>query len=449
MTADGLTMFFASDMKGGQGGTDIWMTEFTNNAWSKPTNLGPNVNTRGNEMFPFIHPDGLFFFASDGHQGLGGLDVLYTDLAKGNAGAVKNPGAPINSGADDFSLVLNNEMTRGYFATNRKGGKGDDDIMMFDLSAPFGGSIVLIGTAIDAMTREPLANAHIDLKDHSGVVVTSVVTGPDGAYSFPLEADQQVGLTGSLEDYRKEHAKASTVGMKDMDTTLVRDLLLYPENALALVVRVKNAKTGEQLDGVDVQVLEANGGKEVIGGRTGAQGDIRSVLEGIAPGDELQYKVILSKKGFVPEEKMYRRKVEAVGEVLVLEDLVPLEVGGDLAKLIDINPIYFDLNKFNIRPDAAVELQKIIDVMNEYPTMVIELGSHTDSRGSDAYNESLSDKRAKSSAAYIVSKGIAETRITGKGYGEVKLVNHCKNGVKCSKADHQANRRTEFIILKM
>ena len=126
-----------------------------------------------------------------------------------------------------------------------------------------------------------------------------------------------------------------------------------------------------------------------------------------------------------------------------------IEVGMDVGKVIEINPIYFDLGKCNIRPDAATELDKIVSVLNDNPAMVIELGSHTDRRGSDASNLSLSDKRAKSSAAYIVSKGIPKARIQGKGYGEKKLLNRCTNGVKCSEEEHQLNRRTEFIIVKM
>jgi outer membrane protein OmpA-like peptidoglycan-associated protein len=451
LTADGLTMFFTSDMKGGYGGTDIWMTEFTNGSWSKPTNLGPNVNTPGNEMFPFIHSSGVFFFSSDGQKGLGGMDVVYTNLEKGNSQRIKNPGAPINSGADDFGLVLNEEMTRGYFVTNRPGGKGSDDIMLFDLTAPFGGVIALEGAIIDASNGNPLADVRVDLMDTSGGadILMSTMTDASGKYRFQLEADKQYALHGSLEEYRNEHVALQTEGLKDQDTTLLVDLNMYPENALSLVVSVKNSKTAELLEGVDVEVSDLSSGNQVLRGRTDEQGSIRSVLEGVVPGDELEYAVSIAKKGFAPEDRIYRRKVESIGEVMVIEDMVPIEVGGDLAKLIDIEPIYFDVSKSDIRPDAAVELDKIVGIMNEYPDMIIELGSHTDSRGSDSFNATLSDKRAKSSAAYIVSKGIAQNRITGKGYGESKLVNRCKNGVKCSKEEHQENRRTEFIIIGM
>lgn len=451
ITADGLTMFFTSDMPGGQGGTDIWMTEFINGDWSTPTNLGPNVNTPGNEMFPFIHPSGLFFFASDGHKGLGGLDVLFTNLEKGNSTAIRNPGGPINSGADDFGLVMNDEMTRGYFVTNREGGKGNDDIMLFDLAAPFAGVLKIQGIAKDGTTGAPLPNVRVDIleKSNGNEVVGSVTTGTDGIYEFTVDADKLYQLDGTLDKFRSDTETVGTAGLNDMDSTMVSELVLFPENALTLVVNVKNSKTQDLLEDVDVQVSEMVSGDLVISGRTDGDGSIRTVLQGVAPGDELQYRVKLGKKGFAPEERMYRRKIESVGEVLVLEDLVPIEVGGDLAKLINLNPIYFDVSKHDIRPDAAAELDKIVKVMMEYPNMVIELGSHTDSRGSDAYNESLSDKRAKSSAAYIVSKGVDGDRITGKGYGEGRLVNECSNGVRCTKAQHQENRRTEFIVVKM
>ena len=165
------------------------------------------------------------------------------------------------------------------------------------------------------------------------------------------------------------------------------------------------------------------------------------------------YNIVLEKEGYFGKTVTYNILFDKPGVYKIHENLDltldKLEVGGDVSNLIEINPIYFDFNKSNIRPDAALELDKIVKVMTDYPGIEIELGSHTDSRGSDSYNRKLSDRRAKASARYIKERISNPERITGKGYGESKLLNECKNGVKCSDEAHQENRRTEFIITKL
>jgi outer membrane protein OmpA-like peptidoglycan-associated protein len=219
-------------------------------------------------------------------------------------------------------------------------------------------------------------------------------------------------------------------------------------------LHVTNARTGEPLPEVMAQAIDVPGGNlEVIKGSTDAMGDLRQALLGRAIDDSLVFRVRLTKQGFFPKKGLFLYTVDQSGEVAMhqIMDLAmePIEIGAEVGKAISVNPIYFDLGKWNIRPDAATELDKVVTVMNENPTMEIELGSHTDSRGSDKANLALSDKRAKSSAAYIMTKGIARERIKGKGYGESKLLNDCGNNAKCKEEDHQLNRRTEFIITKM
>ncbi len=185
---------------------------------------------------------------------------------------------------------------------------------------------------------------------------------------------------------------------------------------------------------------------------TDATETFTDVIKNKNPGQKLEYSVKYEKDGYINVEKEYSIELGINTIIDIQEKLQLLEVGTDIAKVIQINPIYFYLAKWNIRPDAAKELDKIVKVMQENPTMSIELGSHTDCRSSKSSNIKLSSKRAKSSAAYIVGKGIKKYRIVGKGYGEDKLINKCECEGKvmtlCTEDEHQANRRTEFLITK-
>jgi len=220
---------------------------------------------------------------------------------------------------------------------------------------------------------------------------------------------------------------------------------------------VTDAKNKNPLDYVSVKIVDLTTNNAYADFKTPTTGDFYKALEDVKLGDKLAFKIELERKGYLSKTVTYNKTINKSGQINIHEEidltLNKLEIGGDLAKMIDIKPIYFDLGKYNIRPDAAIELEKIVKVMNEYPTMYIELGSHTDCRSSYESNMKLSDNRAKSSAEYIKQKISNPERISGKGYGETKLLNGCAcEGTvksKCTEAEHQANRRTEFIILKI
>jgi len=211
------------------------------------------------------------------------------------------------------------------------------------------------------------------------------------------------------------------------------------------------------LSEVKVTILDKTTSKIVYDGTTAKTGDFSKALENIQMNQTLNYSITLKKDGFLTKTADFSKLVTTPGVINVHEkldiSLTKVEVGLDLAKLIDIKPIYFDRNKFNIRTDASIELDKIVKVLNEYPTMVIELGSHTDCRGTILQNASLSDSRAKASAEYIKKKITNPDRINGKGYGESKLKTDCpcEGTVKstCTEEQHQENRRTEFLIIKI
>ena len=206
-----------------------------------------------------------------------------------------------------------------------------------------------------------------------------------------------------------------------------------------------------------VTITDKKSGAVVFEGKTSQAGDFSKALENVKLNETLNYTVTLKKEGYLTKTVDFSKLVTKLEVINIHENLdvslTKIEVGSDLAKLVDVKPIYFDMSKYNIRKDAAVELDKIVKIMNEYPSMIIELGSHTDCRGTIQQNQTLSDNRAKASADYIKSKITNPERISGKGYGEAKLVSDCPcEGTvksKCSEEEHQKNRRTEFIIIKL
>ena len=454
LSPDGKILYFASNMEGGFGGTDIYKSVKKDlGVWTQPENLGNKINTEGNEMFPFYHPNGVLFFASDGHVGLGGLDVFVSQIKSEGYGKAVNIGYPANTSKDDFAFVLNKEMKSGYLSSNRVGGKGNDDIYAFNLLKPFVFGKIIRGIAKDKEDKALQASVVV-LRDENGKEVEKITTGNDGAYSFSVDADKNFKLTGNKDKYFEGANKANTFGKEDVVTA---DVVLEKDPGLSLYGLISDAKTKEPLEGVNVLLIDNMTGKEVINQATPASGDFRRPLTDKKIKDRLSYQIKLSKAGYLSKAVVFNTEIVKEGEIKVHEalnvTLEKIEVGADLAKLIDIKPIYFDLSKYNIRKDAAIELDKIVKVMNENPSMEVELGSHTDCRSSAASNMALSDKRAKASAEYVKMKITKPERIYGKGYGESHLINkcECEGAVKipCTEQEHQANRRTEFKITKM
>jgi outer membrane protein OmpA-like peptidoglycan-associated protein/tetratricopeptide (TPR) repeat protein len=449
-SSDGKWLYFASDMPGGFGGVDLYKIPLNaDGSFGEPINLGERINTEGNEMFPTFHESGMLFYSSDGKAGLGGLDLFVVQVKEdGSVGKQMNVGAPINSSRDDFSFSLNKDMTYGYFASNREEGKGDDDIYFFEMLKPFNFGKILQGVAKDKKGNI-LAETKVNLLDDKGNVIESIVTGEKGNYSFLVEENKKYQLVGSKEKYFEGTNTASTFTDEQV---VYADVALQKDPGLSLYALVVDKKTKQPLENVKMTIIDNLTGKETVY-YTPASGDYRNALANKQINDRGSYNITLEKSGYFGKTVTFNTLFDKPGvyEIHKSLDLTldKLEVGGDISKLIEINPIYFDFNKANIRPDAALELDKIVKVMNDYPGMVIELGSHTDSRGSDAYNIKLSDRRAKSSAQYIKEQITNPSRIYGKGYGETKLINQCSNGVKCTDEEHQENRRTEFIIIKL
>lgn len=362
LNPDESKLYFSSDMPGTLGLSDIFVVDINEDgSFGEPENLGDNINTEGRENFPFISQESELFFSSNGHIGLGGLDIFVSVIKEdGGYGEVFNLGRPVNSSKDDFSFIINNDLKKGFFASNRDGGKGEDDIYISNQIQDLITSCkqYIDGKVTDVNSNEILEGVTVELFDENLDKIDSTLTNKDGVYEFTLDCDKKYIVRVSKDEF----------------------------------------ETSEEM-------LEA--------------------------GSEFEKNVPLA----VTIEEGDNLGIEKAG------------MGDDLSDLLQLDPIYFDLDKFNIRNDAAVELQKVLAVLKKYPSMKIDIRSHSDSRGKDQYNLYLSDKRAKSTAQYLIDNGISASRVSGKGYGETQLMNDCANGVDCTEEEHALNRRSEFIIL--
>lgn len=459
LSPDGQYLYFASDMPGGVGGADIYRVSVaTDGSFGKPENLGKEINTEGQDMFPWMSQEGYLFFSSDGRVGLGGLDIfVMIPNANGDVSKVLNVGKPVNSQKDDFAFTMLNDGKNGYFSSNREGGQGDDDIYAYQLIKPFKVDLFVAGIVTQKGSGVILKNAELLLQNEKGEILATLKSDENGAFSFPIEPDKDYQIVAKQTDYFDDKSVFSTKNLPDGTEKVQQDIDLEKDPGLALYALVTDGATKDPLEGVNIVIVDNVSKSVLIDQTTGASGDALKGLSEKKVNDQLSYTISLSKQGYLTKTVQFATKITQPGVINVHEKLDltldKIEAGLDLATIIDIKPIYFDLGKSIIRKDAAIELDKIIKVMNDYPTMEIELGSHTDCRGSIASNEALSDKRAKASAAYIQSKIKNPERIYGKGYGEAKLKNDCgcEGPVKskCSEEAHQENRRTEFIIIKM
>jgi outer membrane protein OmpA-like peptidoglycan-associated protein/tetratricopeptide (TPR) repeat protein len=458
VSLDGKSLFFASDMPGGMGGADLYRAPINEDgSVGTPINLGKDINTEGQEMFPWISPDGLFFFSSNGHVGLGGLDVfvMTMDEKSFSFDNLTNVGRPMNSQNDDFAISFNQDGKTGYFSSNRADGKGDDDIYAFTLTKPFIFKVKLTITVADNNTNQILPDSKVYLKDEAGNIIQTAVVDVNGKVTFEIEPKKSYNITASKNEYTDNVASIliDNLTSNTIDATVKLDKM----KGVSLYGLISDKNTKELIQDATVSIIDKNTGRVVFEGNTSKEGDFSKALENVKVNETLNYTVAIKKEGYLSKTVDFSTLIKTL-DVVNLNDnldvsLTKIEVGSDLAKLVDVKPIYFDKSKYNIRKDAALELDKIVKIMNDYPTMIIELGSHTDCRGSIEQNQTLSDNRAKASANYIKSKITNPERISGLGYGEAKLVSDCpcEGTVKstCSEDEHQKNRRTEFIIIKL
>ncbi|WP_338873250.1 carboxypeptidase regulatory-like domain-containing protein [Spirosoma sp. SC4-14] len=453
LSRDEQLLYFVSDMPGGLGGTDIYVSRYLNGQWGRPVNLGPTVNTKGNELFPFIDDANNLYFSSDGRGGLGGLDIFYAPLSNGlTARSIEHLDAPINSREDDFGLITDASRRAGYFSSNRQ--DGSDDIYRFIRESSLYGCRDLTIRLYDSSTDMPLDSVDIVVKSKAeGRPDQTITTDQNGLVRICLEANNAFTFQASRDGYINSTVGFTTRALTDdqpsrleismMKPTVIMDTIPErPAPATALTrsrIRgiVKSERDGKPIEGVTVRLRnECNRSqREYV---TGPDGRYSFDLD---PGCD--YTLVASKPEFGTNTNRIKRLPKKEKPKELSADLRMLSVGD----VITIDNIYYDLDRYSLRPDASRELDRLVATMRKYPSLVIEIRSHTDSRGDATHNKILSTERAKAVANYLNSKGISRKRMVAIGMGETQLVNNCTDGVICTEAEHQRNRRTEFKVI--
>jgi outer membrane protein OmpA-like peptidoglycan-associated protein/tetratricopeptide (TPR) repeat protein len=517
LAPDGKTMVFASEIAGGQGGSDLYITKLENGGWTTPQNLGAEINSPGDELFPFITSTGMLWFASNGHPGLGGLDIFYSSSdAKGRWANVKNPGGPLNSARDDFSICFDNR-GQGYFASNRQGGKGDDDIYHFQRIIPL--EIIVVNQE----TGEPVQGVGVRMLSSSGTE-SLLNTDAQGKATSYLDWGKSYKFEGGKEGYRAGTAQLDGTADQSVGGREVR-LSLYKYPTVTIDGSASAEKNNQPISDANVRLVGEQREKAFVsdlkgkfGGAAdtasiytaivqktgympaiqefetyGAKGDLivpvwvslreggsvlvegtvvdkstgaalpQTHIRAISPENEVvsgpnksrkdgkfwlvidrtkTADLLASRDGYfsarvsMPDNKLL--KADSVAFVTV--EMVPAKVG-ELVKII-----YYDYRESILTPKAKGNLDEIVYFLLDNPAAVVELSAHTDSRGSDEFNSTLSEARAKAAVDYVISRGVGVDRIKAKGYGRSQLANDCVEGKECTDAQHGENRRTEIRV---
>ena len=345
-------LYFSSDMPGSVGSFDIYYVEVNGDSFGEPINMGESINTKHREQFPFVSKENILYFASSGHEGLGGLDIFMTYLKDDDNSTPMNLGNTINSGLDDFGFVLKGSFEKGYFSSNRD---GTDKIYAFQRKENKR-TYIVEGDVRDKNTKAILPGTKITLLNEDGSIADETFVDDDGRYVLETEPNKKYKIEGYRDFY---------------------------------------IPTTEDFNTSDEGKIELN----------------------------------------------IELEIESYDDA---EEIVVTKVDGYI--YIELENIYFDLDKWDIKPQAAKTLDVLVDLLKKYPRMEIQLGAHTDSRSSEAYNLKLSNNRARSTLEYLVANGIDAKRLRSKGFGESQPLVNC--GDNCTEDEHAINRRCEFIILK-
>jgi outer membrane protein OmpA-like peptidoglycan-associated protein len=428
LSPDNKTLYFVSDMPGGYGETDIYKSEWVNGNWGKPVNLGPTINTSGKEMFPYVDKSGVLYFSSNGHSGYGGLDIYAAEQISTGEYKIINLGTPLNSSYDDFGLVFDTDKLSGYFTSNRPGGKGDDDNYSFKIS-----KIELRVNTLEKITSRILPGSKVSLTNSKGIVQDTQIADKNGAVSFSVGLGENYKILAEKDNFNPEQ-KTITIKGSLFDYVQNEDLYLR-QNASYLTIEVIDKETGLIIPNALVDVSQ---GKYSEADFEDNNGIVKLKLNA-----ETDYSFFVSAEGYFEKTEKFSSKGKEIGDYTMTVELDKISAG----KQFVLEDLYYDLNKYNIRPDAALVLDKLVKILADNPSVRIEIGSHTDSRSPAQYNMWLSQKRSESVVDYLVSKGIDRSRLVPKGYGESQLINKCADGVPCSEMEHQANRRTVIEIL--
>ena len=486
LTKDDKLMYFVSDMPGGFGGTDVYVVQYNGGTFGTPVNLGPEINTAGNEMFPYVDERGNLYFSSDGHPGLGDLDIFYAQLTDGSKlkGKIKNLGTPVNSSKDDFGFIADGERKMGYLSSNRKRGGTDDDIYRFTRECDEKPDCQEIQVIVyDVESKMPLDNADVAVTVDGNTEMKK--TDSNGTFKVCLEEGKDYEFKASREGYQPNTVNFSTKTETDQ-TTLDIPLSRVKEVAADSTANVGTATT----DGSSTVATTTEGGTVVDGATQGYQGTTGNAIpcpttktirgrvtankdkrplsgvnvtlknecdgsvQSFVTGEDgryqfdicegCDYSIEAAKENFGSRGNKIK-KLGKGGPKTINANLSMFEEGDVVA----IENIYYDYGKCNIRADASRELDKLAIMLKRYKNMRVEIRSHTDSRATTEFNQKVSEGRSQAVKKYLMKRGISGSRLEASGYGESQLLNECADGVECTEEQHSANRRTEFKVIQL
>jgi len=425
LSEDNKRLYFSSNMPGGIGGNDIYVSFDENGKWGKPVNLGPEINTPGDEMFPYISDDSTLYFASDGWGGFGSLDIF---RALGHDSVFISPynlGFPINTNKDDFALVINEEERSGYFSSDREGGKGFDDIYAFNVK-----SFKIHARVLELFQKEPIPEVLASLINIDGDTIDQRYSDEKGRFQMELPFDSEYTIKLTKDEYTQyEYIHLSTLDRKSgIDSP---DYYMWKHELFSAGIIFNNET---HIPMPNVLVMLHNQTDNVIDSTfTDDQG---KYVFPLLP--DKSYEVVADKEGYLADTlPVITNRVQ---EGTILNDFV-LE-----SEFIEKVFVYFDFDKSNVKSRFYPDLNRMVDLLNKYPDTRFSIGAHADARGSNAYNQALSERRANSVKRYMIAKGIDPLRIDTRGFGELLIINRCVDGVNCQEIEHSINRRAELKV---
>ena len=455
VSPDGKMIFFVSDKESGYGKRDIYFMENKNGAWSEPKNIGGTINSVWDEDSPFMGLDNnVLYFSSNDSTSMGEFDVFMTVLDENGIWSTPvNLGYPINSVGDDLFYTHTADGKKAYLSSFRKGGKGEKDVYRINVNSNVRNIAFLNGEIVHSQNKQIPEESYIEITCLNCDDKNTTTLKPrirDGIFLSKLEKCKEYELAYYYNDqttdpYTDKFSTNCDLAYEEIYKRVLLDeenQVIIPFFEYLLEGIVADRKSGEMIP--NAKVLFSIGDEEAERLTTDSLGAfISALVDRKSFGYKLDYTVTVSAEGYLLATYEFNTTLGADSLISLTYLLDKKEIGTDLGPFM----IYYNFDKFDIREDAMVELNKVVKIMNENPEVKIELGSHTDCRGSSSYNLRLSKKRAKSAAGYIAERITNPDRIISKGYGESKLINDCNCSSRCSKEDHQFNRRTEFIII--
>ncbi len=433
LSIDEKYLFFSSDRPGGFGGMDLYVSKRKGSDWDEPVNLGPEINTAGNELFPYMHADSTFLFASDGRDGIGGLDIFWAKWDGSKLGEAKNMGAPVNSSSDDFGVAFDKKTHYGYFSSNRETRSIDDDIYSFRRMLKVRGIVVEKGTDI------PVDAATVKLKN-SKKNELAIETKADGKFEFPVDYDETYMVEGFKEMWSRDAKGFNTINYFPSEDFFVKLELEKQARKFNFIVKVRDEQTKKPLDKAEISIDQT----DIILGSTDKKGIWMQPLE-----RDMKKVLMITRSGYDP-------KVVTVSNVGQKEES-DFEILVELTKGNDVGPyarwykiIYYDFDKSNIRPDAVKTMMEVLQFVKDHPDARLLMNSYCDSRGTTAYNMKLSERRARSATQWLINNGANQNCVEKMDWGgKTMLMNRCAEGVDCSEDEHQLNRRTEIRVYRV